>query len=128
MKKLKINRKKLKRGWQIYNAIMTNFWLLITFCLAGLIVGYFVDKANPTDNNFWLLFFSIIGFTLGIFNFFIRLIYDLLKLNKTETKEIQEMVEENPDVFVKYEEEENKEQLEKDRLELIEKETESNED
>lgn len=86
------DKKSFKRNLKTYNAVMSNFWLLITFVLFGVGVGYLLSRlaSGIYVNIVWLLtaiFFAL----LGIFNFFFRLIKDLQKLNKEEEKEVSQL-------------------------------------
>ncbi len=79
-----MKKNKLIKNFKLYNIIMSNFWLLITTCLVGVIVGYFLDKYSSKENNHYMLISIIIFSVIGIFNFFIHLIAQIDKLNKEE--------------------------------------------
>ena len=66
---------------------MSNFWLLLTTVLAGLGIGYLVNKLFPTEKHVWLVVILIIFILIGVFNFFYIIIKELIKLNNQEIKE-----------------------------------------
>lgn len=82
-----MKKDKLIKNVKLYNIIMSNFWLLITTCLVGIIIGYFLDKNSTNENNHYMLISIIIFSIIGITNFFIHLIKEINHLNKDEKKE-----------------------------------------
>lgn len=82
-----MKKDKLIKNVKLYNIIMSNFWLLITTCLVGVIIGYFLDKNSSNKNNHYMLISIIIFSIIGIANFFIHLIKEINHLNKDEKKE-----------------------------------------
>ncbi len=82
-----MKKDKLVKNVKLYNIIMSNFWLLITTCLLGVIIGYFLDRNSAKKDNHYILFATIIAFVIGITNFFIHLIKEINKLNQEEQEE-----------------------------------------
>lgn len=79
-----MKKDKIIRNAKIYNIVMSNFWLLITTCLCGVVIGYFLNKNSSNKNNHYMLFAIIISSVIGIANFFIHLIKEMKDLNKEE--------------------------------------------
>lgn len=79
-----MKKNKLIKNIKLYNIIMSNFWLLITTCLAGIIIGYFLNKNIDNENNHYMLISIIIFSVIGIANFFIHLIKEINNLNKDD--------------------------------------------
>lgn len=77
-----MKKDKIIKNAKLYNIIMSNFWLLITTCLVGVIIGYFLDKNSSNENNHCMLYAIIISSVIGIANFFIHLIKEINNLNK----------------------------------------------
>lgn len=77
-----MKKDKIIRNAKLYNIIMSNFWLLITTCLVGVIIGYFLDKNSSNKNNHYMLYAIIISSVIGIANFFIHLIKEINNLNR----------------------------------------------
>lgn len=82
-----MKKDKLVKNFKLYNIIMSNFWLLLTTCVVGIIIGYFLDKNSANENNHYMLFSIIIAFAMGITNFFIHLIKEINKLNKEDQED-----------------------------------------
>lgn len=85
-----MKKNKIIKNFKLYNIIMSNFWLLITTCLVGIIIGYFLNKYSSNENNHYMLISIIIFSVIGIANFFIHLITQINKLNSEEQKDINE--------------------------------------
>lgn len=79
-----MKKNKLIKNIKLYNIIMSNFWLLITTCLTGIIIGYFLNKNSDNENNHYMLISIIIFSVIGIANFFIHLIKEINNLNKDD--------------------------------------------
>lgn len=85
-----MKKNKIIKNFKLYNILMSNFWLLITTCLVGVIIGYILNKNSSNENNHYMLISIIIFSVIGIANFFIHLIVQINKLNNEEQKDINE--------------------------------------
>ena len=83
-----MKRDKVSKFLRTYNLVMSNFWLLITTTLVGVLIGYLLNKAFPTEKNIWLIIVSVIFFLIGVFNFFYKIIGESIKLQEQEKKEL----------------------------------------
>ena len=83
-----MKKDKVSKFLKIYNLVMSNFWLLITTTLVGVLIGYFLNKAFPTEKNVWLIIISIIFFLIGVFNFFYKIIKESIKLQEQEKEKL----------------------------------------
>ncbi len=79
-----MKKDKVSKFLRIYNLVMSNFWLLITTTLVGVLIGYLLNKSFPTEKNVWLIIVSVVFFLIGIFNFFYRIIGESIKLQEQE--------------------------------------------
>lgn len=79
-----MKKDKVKKSLRVYNLIMSNFWLLITTTLVGVLIGYLLNKAFPTEKNVWLIIISILFFFVGVFNFFYHIIRESIKMQEQE--------------------------------------------
>ena len=75
-----MKRDKVSKFLRTYNLVMSNFWLLITTTLVGVLIGYLLNKAFPTEKNIWLIIVSVI--------FFYKIIGESIKLQEQEKKKI----------------------------------------
>ena len=83
-----MKRDKVSKFLRTYNLVMSNFWLLITTTLVGVLIGFLLNKAFPTEKNIWLIIVSVIFFLIGVFNFFYKIIGESIKLQEQEKKEL----------------------------------------
>lgn len=82
-----VNKKEKRAKWskdfKLYNIIMNNFWRFIGTVLIGVCLGYLTTRKSKDDSNY-MLFFIILFFVIGVFNFFLSLYKEIRKLEKRE--------------------------------------------
>ena len=83
-----MKRDKVSKFLRTYNLVMSNFWLLITTTLVGVLIGFLLNRAFPTEKNIWLVIVSVIFFLIGVFNFFYKIIGESIKLQEEEKKKL----------------------------------------
>ena len=79
-----MKKEKAYKFFKNYNIIMSNIWLLITTMLVGVLIGYFVNKKYPTENNIWFILIIIIFFIIGIINFFYSILVKSKEFDKLQ--------------------------------------------
>lgn len=79
----KEKRAKWSKDFKLYNVIVNNFWKFIGTVLIGVCLGYLTTRKSEDDSNY-MLFFVILFFVIGVFNFFLSLYKEIRKLEKRE--------------------------------------------
>ncbi len=82
-KNKKMRKDKWSKDFRLYNIIMNNFWKFIGTVLIGVCLGYLTTRKSEDETNY-MLFFIILFFVIGVFNFFLGIYKEVKKLEKRE--------------------------------------------